>query len=59
MQVLATPAKAAPRQFGDHKVAVGELDDALDPQEVVATVARQTAESAGEIEPADRVAQYQ
>src|SRR5439155_15192351 len=33
--------------------AVGELDDALDPQQIIAAVARQPAERAREIEAAD------
>src|SRR6266498_2065196 len=34
--------------------AVGEFNEPLDPQQIVAAVLRQSAEGAGEVEPADR-----
>ena len=44
------------RRLDDRRLArtVGEFDEALDPQQIVAAVLRQPAEGAGEIKPADR-----
>ena len=47
VQVLATPAKPAPRQFGDDKVAVSELDgDVITDVLVIGLVMGRVARSA-------------